>query len=130
MYFNCTISIFISFYSVFLFQRFLAEMLLLNPNWNCWFSHDITKIQTKKLSLLLSFYFHVVLYRAPLNQTNFRFKMVLYFAIQDAWISRFLHDTALSWQLGKLLCGSKTLWILGDFAIYTVKILVSEYIFV
>ena len=110
MYFNCTISIFISFYSVFLFQRFLAEMLLLNPNWNCWFSHDVTKIQTKKLSLLLSFYFHVVLnIRAPLNQTNFRFKMVLCFAIQDAWISRFLHDTALSWQLGKLLCGSKTL---------------------
>ena len=26
-----------------------------------WFSHDVTKIQTKKLSLLLSFYFHVVL---------------------------------------------------------------------
>ena len=25
------------------------------------FSHDVTKIQTKKLSLLLSFYFHVVL---------------------------------------------------------------------
>ena len=25
------------------------------------FSHDVTKIQTKKLSLLLSFYYHVVL---------------------------------------------------------------------
>ena len=26
-----------------------------------WFSHEVTKIQTKKLSLLLSFYFHVIL---------------------------------------------------------------------
>ena len=26
-----------------------------------WFSHDVTKIQTKKLSLLLSFYFHAIL---------------------------------------------------------------------
>ena len=25
-----------------------------------WFSHDVTKIQTKKLSLLLNFYFHVI----------------------------------------------------------------------
>ena len=28
---------------------------------NSRFSHDVTKIQTKKLSLLLSFYFHVIL---------------------------------------------------------------------
>ena len=28
---------------------------------NSWFSRDVTKIQTKKLSLLLSFYFHMVL---------------------------------------------------------------------
>ena len=26
-----------------------------------WFSHDVTKIQTKKVSLVPSFYFHVVL---------------------------------------------------------------------
>ena len=25
---------------------------------NCWFSYDITKIQTTKLSILLRFYFH------------------------------------------------------------------------
>ena len=24
----------------------------------CWFSHDVTKIQTTKLSILLRFYFH------------------------------------------------------------------------
>ena len=33
-----------------------------------WFSHDITKIQTKKLSLLLSFYFHVVLQHLNTNK--------------------------------------------------------------
>ena len=27
----------------------------------CWFSHDVTKIQTTKLSILLRFYFHGVL---------------------------------------------------------------------
>ena len=27
----------------------------------CWFSHDVTKIQTAKLSILLRFYFHDVL---------------------------------------------------------------------
>ena len=48
-----------------------------------WFSHDITKIQTKKLSLLLSFYFHVVLqHLITYIQTNFRFKRVLRFVIQ------------------------------------------------
>ena len=41
-------------------------------------------------------------------QTNFRFKRVLRFAIQDAWISRLLRDAALSWRPGKLLCGLKT----------------------
>ena len=38
--------------------------------------HDVTKIQTKKLSLLLSFYFHVVLqHLKTFIQTNFRFKI-------------------------------------------------------
>ena len=50
-----------------------------------WFSQDITKIQTKKLSLLLSFYFYVILeHLKTFTQTNFRFKRVLCFAIQDA----------------------------------------------
>ena len=33
----------------------------LNTGNNCWFSHDVTKIQTTKLSSLLIFYFHGVL---------------------------------------------------------------------
>ena len=38
----------------------------------CWFSHDVTKIQTKKLSILLRFYFHGVLEQLKTNfQTNF-----------------------------------------------------------
>ena len=42
---------------------------------NSRFSHDVTKIQTKKLSLLLSFYFHVILeHLKTFTQTNFRFK--------------------------------------------------------
>ena len=46
-----------------------------------WFSHDVTKIQAKKLSFLLSFYFHVVLqHLKTFTQTKFRFKTVLRFA--------------------------------------------------
>ena len=53
--------------------------------YNSWFSHDDTKIQTKKLSLLLSFYFHVILeHLKTFIQKNVRFKSVLSFAIQDA----------------------------------------------
>ena len=50
-----------------------------------WFSPDVNKIQTKKLSLLLSFYFHVILeHLKTFIQTNFRFKRVLRFATLDA----------------------------------------------
>ena len=41
---------------------------------NSWFSHDVTKIPAKKLTLLLSFYFHVILeHLKTFIQTNFRF---------------------------------------------------------
>ena len=80
-----------------------------------WFSHDVTKIQTKKLSFLLSFYFHVVLeHLKTFKQTNFRFKRVVCFAIKDSWISRLLCNTAFSWQLGKLSCGLNTLQIVSS----------------
>ena len=50
-----------------------------------WFSHDVTKIQTKELSLPLSFYYHVILeHLKTFIQTNFRLKRVLCFPIQDA----------------------------------------------
>ena len=44
------------------------------------FSHDVTKIQTEKLSLLLSLYFYVVLQRLKTFGSNFRFKRVFRFA--------------------------------------------------
>ena len=40
----------------------------------CWFSHDVTKIQTTKLSILLKFYFHDALEQLKTNlRTNFGF---------------------------------------------------------
>ena len=51
----------------------------------CWFSHDVTKIQTTKLSILLRFYFHGILEQLKTNfQTNFRLKRVLGFVIEYA----------------------------------------------
>ena len=83
-----------------------------------WFSHDVTKIQTKKLSLLLSFYCHLVLeHLKTFIQTNSQSERVLRFAIQDALISRLLRDAAFSWRPEKFLCLLKTLRILGDFAV-------------
>ena len=51
----------------------------------CWFSYDVTKIQTTKLSILLRYYFHDVLEQLKTNfHTNFRFKRVLGFVIEYA----------------------------------------------
>ena len=51
---------------------------------NCWFSHDVTKIQTEKLSILPRFYFHDdALEQLKTNFfTNFCFKRVLGFVIE------------------------------------------------
>ena len=50
-----------------------------------WFSHDVTKIQTKKLSIQRRFYFHDALEQLKTNfHTNFRFKRVLGFVIEYA----------------------------------------------
>ena len=52
-------------------------------------SYDVMRIQTKELSILLSVYFHEVLKQLNLYiQTNFRFKRVLCFAKEHAWISK------------------------------------------
>ena len=73
-----------------------------------WFSHDVTKFQTKKLSILLSFHFHEVLkYPNTFIYTNFRFERVIRFALEDAWISRLLRDAVFSWRPGKLSSGLK-----------------------
>jgi len=65
----------------------------------CWFSHDVTKNQTKKLSILPRFYFHDVLEQLKTNfHTNFLFKRVLGFVIEYAWISKLLRDAAFTWR--------------------------------
>ena len=65
---------------------------------NCWFSHDVTKIQTTKLSILPRFYFHYVLEQLKTNfHTNFLLKRVLgCFVIEYALISKLLRDAAFT----------------------------------
>ena len=75
----------------------------------CW-QALILGFQTKEVSILLSFYFHVVLqHLKTFIQTNCRFKRVLRFATLDAWIFRLLRDAAFSWRPEKLLCRLKAL---------------------
>ena len=75
---------------------------------NCWFSHDVTKIQTTKLSILLKFYFHDVLEQLKTNfHTNFCFKRVLGFVIEYAF----------TWRPRELSCRLKKWLISGNFAI-------------
>ena len=80
----------------------------------CWFSHDITKIQTTKLSILLRFYFHGVSEQLKTNfQTNFRLKRALDFVIEYAWISKLLRDAAFRWRPRELLCRLKSKFFPG-----------------
>ena len=56
-----------------------------NERERCWFSHEVTKIQTTKLLILPRFYFDDVLEQLKTNlYTNFRFKRVLGFVIEYA----------------------------------------------
>ena len=66
-------------------SRILYRVSAIHQARYCWFSQDITKIQTTKLSILLRFYFHDVLEQLKTNfHTNFRFKRVLGFVIEYA----------------------------------------------
>ena len=90
----------------------------------CWFSHDVTKIQTTKLSILLRFYFHGVLGQLKTNfQTNFRFKRVLGFVIEYAWISKLLRDEAFTWRPRELSFRLKKRLFSRNIAIQTVQVL-------
>ena len=63
-----------------------------------------------QLSIFQSSYFHEVLQHAnTFIYSYLLFKRVRNFPIEDAWISKPLHDVALSWCPGKLLCGLKLL---------------------
>ena len=83
---------------------------------NCWFSHDVTKIQTTKLSILLRLYFHYVLEQLKTNfHTNFRFKRALGFVIEYAWISKLLRDVAFTWRPRELSCRIEKVTYFGEF---------------
>ena len=74
----------------------------------CWFSHDVIKIQTKKLSILPRFYFQDALEQLKTNfHKNFRFKRVLEFVIEYAWISKLLREAAFTWRPRELSCRLK-----------------------
>ena len=63
------------------------------------------KFKLKKLSILPRFYFHDALEQLNTNfHTNFRFKRVLGFVIEYAWISKLLRDAAFTWRSRELLC--------------------------
>ena len=68
------------------FQRMhFTKKIYITETPNSWVASDVTKNQTKKLSILLSFYFHEVLrYLNTFTQTNFRLERVLRFAREDA----------------------------------------------
>ena len=74
-----------SCYNLWCKRRFTIPKCKTERFKNCWFSHDVTKIQTKKLSILPRNYFHDALEQLKTNfHTNFRFKRVLGFVIEDA----------------------------------------------
>ena len=57
--------------------------------------HDRTKIQTRKFSIFLSFYFFEVLQQLnTFTYKNVRFERVLDFPKEDTWISKLLRDAA------------------------------------
>ena len=82
----------------------------------CRFSHDVTKIQTAKLLILLIFYFHDTEQQLKTNiHTNFCSEWVLGFVIDYAWISKLLRDAAFTWRPRELSCWSKKGLISGNF---------------
>ena len=86
----------------------LIKVLILFSMKELKFSHDVTKIQPTKLSILPRFYFHDVLQQLKTNfHTNFRFKRVLGFVIEYAWISKFSRDAAFTWRPRELSCRLK-----------------------
>ena len=53
-----------------------------------WFSHDVTKMQTKKLSILPRFYFQDALEQLKTNfHTHFRFKRILGFVRRGIYMT-------------------------------------------
>ena len=82
----------------------------------CWFSHDVTKIQTKKLSILPRIYFRDALEQLKTNfHTNFLFKRVLGFVIEYAWISKLCGEAFTRWWPRELSCRLKKMTCVRKF---------------
>ena len=84
-----------------------------------------------KLKTYLSyrdFYFHDALEQLKTNfYTNFRFKRVVGFVIEYAWISKLLRIAAFTWRLRELWCRLKKWLISGNVAIWTDDVLEKYY---
>ena len=108
------------------FGKFLSicsEKIYLKASY-CWFSHDVTKNQTTKLSILWRIYLRGVLEQLKTNfRTNFRFKRVHGFVTEYAWISKFLRDAAFTWRPRELSFRLKKWLFSRNFAIKTVEVL-------
>ena len=69
----------------------------------CWFSHDVTKVQTVKQAVL-QFYFHDVYVLEQLKtniHTNFCFERIFGFVVEYtlyAWIQKLMLDEAFTWR--------------------------------
>ena len=97
-----------------------GQELLTRAAYKWGFSHDVTKIQSAKLFILLRFYF-LYLYEElkTINYTNFRSEWVLGFVIamtDYARSSKLLRDVAPSWQRGELSCWLKKMTYVGEFS--------------
>ena len=84
-------------------------------DFNSCFSHDVTKIRTTKLLILLRFYLNDELEQLKTNiHTNFRSEWVFGFVIHYAWISELLRDAAFTWRPRELSWGLKKVTYFGE----------------
>ena len=84
------------------------------PHSNCRFSHDVIKIDTTKILILLRFNFMMYKSSLKLLITNSRTKWVLGFVLNYAWISKLLRDEAFTWQARAVML-VKIVTYYGDF---------------
>ena len=92
------IFVFFRYFSYHSFCRKDQFIAVISKFWYCWFSLDVTKVQTTKLSMLPRFYVYDVLEQLKTNfHTNFCFKRVVGFVIEYAWIPELLGDAPFTW---------------------------------
>ena len=90
------------------------QVLLIRGQY-CWFSwrHENSNYNTIDPTEIL---LHDVFEKLKANfHTNFRFKRVLGFVIENDWISKLLRDVAFTWRPRELSCTLKKLTYFGEF---------------